>query len=102
MSCNGYLAFHCLPISVRPDGNLAETIGKLGNMAEYLKPSQLNPGRRASETRGRRNQTDLQVEPQSTLVIVTPLGILKSSSTEMRFILCTWFGEFCSCCSLTA
>ena len=22
--------------------------------------------------------------------------------TEMRFILCTWFGEFCSCCSLTA
>ena len=21
--------------------------------------------------------------------------------TEMRFILCTWFGEFCSCCSLT-
>ena len=20
----------------------------------------------------------------------------------MRFILCTWFGEFCSCCSLTA
>ena len=24
------------------------------------------------------------------------------SSTEMRFILCTWFVEFCSCCSLTA
>ena len=23
------------------------------------------------------------------------------SNTEMRFILCTWFGEFCSCCSLT-
>ena len=23
-------------------------------------------------------------------------------STEMRSILCTWFGEFCSCCSLTA
>ena len=22
--------------------------------------------------------------------------------TEMRFILCTWFGEICSCCSLTA
>ena len=22
--------------------------------------------------------------------------------TEMRFILCTWFGEFCSYCSLTA
>ena len=22
--------------------------------------------------------------------------------TEMRFFLCTWFGEFCSCCSLTA
>ena len=22
--------------------------------------------------------------------------------TEMRFILCTWFGEFCSCCYLTA
>ena len=22
--------------------------------------------------------------------------------TEMRLILCTWFGEFCSCCSLTA
>ena len=21
---------------------------------------------------------------------------------EMRFILCTWFGELCSCCSLTA
>ena len=23
-------------------------------------------------------------------------------STEMVFILCTWFGELCSCCSLTA
>ena len=22
--------------------------------------------------------------------------------TEMRFILCMWFGEFCSCCSLTS
>ena len=22
--------------------------------------------------------------------------------TEMRFVLCTWFGEFCACCSLTA
>ena len=25
----------------------------------------------------------------------------KEGNTEMRFILCTWFGEFCSCCSLT-
>ena len=25
-----------------------------------------------------------------------------SFSTEMRFILCTWFCEFCFCCSLTA
>ena len=24
------------------------------------------------------------------------------NNTEMRFVLCTWFGEFCSCCSLTA
>ena len=31
---------------------------------------------------------------------LTKLG--KSKTTEMRFILCTWFGEFCSCCSLTA
>ena len=25
-----------------------------------------------------------------------------TNHTEMRFILCTWFGEFCSCCSLMA
>ena len=23
-------------------------------------------------------------------------------TTDMRFIFCTWFGEFCFCCSLTA
>ena len=27
---------------------------------------------------------------------------MHSHSTEMGFILCTWFGEFCSCCCLTA
>ena len=29
-------------------------------------------------------------------------GTEPPESTEMRFIICTWFGEFCSCCSLTA
>ena len=29
-------------------------------------------------------------------------GAGAGACTEMRFILCTWFGEFCSCCSLTA
>ena len=31
-----------------------------------------------------------------------PVFSKTTTLTEMRFVLCTWFGEFCYCCSLTA
>ena len=36
------------------------------------------------------------------VVLVLSASVVMRLCTEMRFIPCTWFGEFCSCCSLTA
>ena len=47
----------------------------------------------------KRRRTQDFVKTPSTVLLANRLRT--DTCTEMRFILCSWFGEFCSCCSLT-